>query len=157
MSNTSIIEYKINSTWISNLLTDIIREAKRANGKFTFTHRVIYKAILLKYFLSKKVLPDIFNSYIYSVNTLYDTRLNGLYAVMVILPDKLDIVGNDMKLDMGISLKDYLNMRNLVGETKNNWYTFGIDLNDKQCVKLDIAIKAEEVNFVFKFPLSCLE
>lgn len=157
MDDTTELIHKINSTWLNDLLTDIVREAKRAKGKFTVIHRIKYKNILLRYFLSKKVLPDIFNSYIYSVNTLYDTRLNGLYAVIVILPDKLDIIGNDIKLDAGISLKDYLNIRNLTGEIKSSWHTFGIELNNKQYVKLDIAIKTEEVNFVFKFPLSCIE
>ena len=157
MDDTTGLIHKINSTWLNDLLIDIVKEAKRAKGKFTFIHRIKYKNILLKYFLFKKVLPDIINSYIYSVNTLYDTRLNGLYAVIVILPDKLDIIGNDIKLDTGISLKDYLNIRNLTGEIKSAWYTFGIELNDKQYVRLDIAIKTEEVNFVFKFPLSCIE
>lgn len=157
MDDTTELIHKIKSTWLNALLTDIVGKAKRAKGKFTFIHRIKYKNILLKYFLSKKVLPDIFNSYIYSVNTLYDTRLNGLYAVIVILSDKLDIIGNDIKLDEGISLKDYLNIRNLDGEIKNAWHTFGIELNDKQYVKLDITIKTQEVNFVFKFPLSCIE
>lgn len=157
MDDATELIHKINSPWLNTLLIDIIKEAKITNGKFTFIHRIKYKAILLRYFLFKKVLPDLFNSYIYSVNTLYDIRLNGLYAVIVILPDKLDIIGNDIELDAGMSLKDYINMTNLVGETKNVWHTFEIKLNDDQHIRLDIAIKAEEIKFVFKFPLSCME